>query len=220
MLQEKLAKIVEATEQGLYRQALMGFEDIFLTTPIKDTQHCMAEISGLLLHILPKSTIIERRLFINAIATSPNLPNFLIDILLKEDPMASANIIQHAPITEMTLQSMVANASEAKLRSISKRRDLTPRLVTKIMEEGNVNVLTDLARNPKAPLTRQQLGMLSDIAIHDPEMDDALSNRDDLPVEIARKLSKQMSRDKTSRMTDMVSKDITRKRPGLFLRGS
>ena len=214
-LRETLSEIVEKIGEGQFLQALTRFESLILSSPKAEMEAIQADISALLLYLMPKCTIIERRLFINRIANSANLPNFLVELLLREDPMVSANIIQHAPIPAKTLMRLLSDGNETRQRAIAQRRDLTPELVTHLVDQGNLAILATLARNPTAPLNYAQMETLSDIAVHDPEIDEALAMRADLPAEIAGKLSKRLSKRSNERVSKIVETDIARKRAPL-----
>jgi uncharacterized protein (DUF2336 family) len=205
-----LNKIVVEIENENYKATLPVFRDVFTNaTEVHSVEH-QAEITAILLYVFKKISLLDRVMFLKSIANSKHLPQDLCIALLKEAPMVSSVLLEHAQIPDNVLLGIIEEGDASRLSSIAKREKINASVSDGLTRHGNLDVLLTLASNPKARLSPEAFDVLASVAMNDPKMDKALSGRSDLPVEIARKLHRALTERNKERMSKLIATDLSR----------
>jgi uncharacterized protein (DUF2336 family) len=214
-----LKDILRAVEAERYREALDQFIVIFQHPTAKIPPQVAGDVSQLLLLVLSKMTILERAVFAKAVSRSQNLPEPIVRKLLKETPAVSSHLILLAPFTDEELIDIIDKGDLSSRVTITRRPNLTVPVTDQLVDVGELPVLVGLARNTTAKLSRKSFDAMADVAPSDADLNKALASRDDLPLDIATKLSQRTGMATTARLAQMLKDDLKPKRGPLVLRG-
>lgn len=199
-----LKDILRSVEAERYREALDQFVKIFQHPTLKIPPQLTDDISQLLLLVLSKMTILERAVFAKAVSRSQNLPSQVVRKLLKETATVSSQLILMAPFTDEELIEIIEQGDLTNRLTITQRPNLTMPVTDQLVDFGELPVLVGLARNTTAQLSRKSFDVMADAAAADADLDKALSQREDLPVEIASQLEERANRERNERRVQSV----------------
>ncbi|MEJ1160766.1 DUF2336 domain-containing protein [Prosthecomicrobium sp. N25] len=197
---------------------LRKIRDAFVTGSANISESEIERFDRLMTQVLDATPLLERVTFAKAVAKSPRLPQRLRKRLLSDNSMVAAPIIEHAHLTDDEIIRIIDINSEAVCLSIARREPLSDHITDLLIGTSHPKVLLALARNIEATLSPSGFEILSDVAVNDVEMDDALSARPDLPPEIARKLTRALEKRTRQRLTAMMERDLSRTRRPFVLR--
>jgi len=218
-MKEHLKDILRAIEGEQYRDALAIFTTIFQHPSAKIPEVLINDLTHLLVFVFSKTSILDRAVFAKSISRSQNLPAPLVERLLKETPAVSSHLVLLAPFTDDELIDMIDKGDLARKLTITQRPNLPMPVTDQLVTGGELQVLVGLAKNLTAKLSRRSFDVMASVASADPDMDKALAVRDDLPVDIASKLSRKMRAGTEARMAKLIKDDLAPKRAPLVLRG-
>lgn len=218
-IKDCLKDILRAVEGERYRDALAMFTQIFQHPTTKIPDALINDISHLLIFIFGKITILDRAVFAKSVSRSQNLPAPIINRLLKETPTVSSHLVLLAPFTDEELIDMIGKGDLARRLTITQRPNLTVPVTDHLATAGELPVLVGLAQNMSAKLSHKCFDLMASVASADAEMGKALAGREDLPVDIATKLSRKLRAGTEARMAKLLKDDLTPKRAPLVLRG-
>ncbi len=196
-----LKDILRSVEAERYRDALDQFVVIFQHPTLKIPAQLNDDISQLLLLVLSKMTILERAVFAKAVSRSQNLPSQVVRRLLKETPMVSSQLILMAPFTDDELIEIIEQGDLTNRLTITQRPNLTMPVTDQLVDFGELPVLVGLARNTTAQLSHKSFHAMVDAASIDADLDKALSQREDLPIDLASQLEERSNRERNARRT-------------------
>lgn len=130
--------------------------------------------------------------------------------------------VRHLVTAELTDDELVeiiaANEREAEEVAIAWRNPLSVGMTDFLIDRGRSRVLLTVAGNIGAKISARGFDLLSSIAAHQPEMDDALARRGDLPPEIARFLHRRIGERLRLRLDHLIARDLARGRRPFVLR--
>lgn len=194
-----LKDILRSVEAERYRDALDQFVAIFQHPTLRIPPQLNDDISQLLLLVLSKMTILERAVFAKAVSRSKNLPAQVVRKLLKETATVSSQLILLAPFTDDELIEIIEQGDLANRLTITQRPDLSMPVTDQLVDFGELPVLVGLARNTTAQLSHKSFHVMADAAVSDADLDKALSQRGDLPLDIASQLQQRANRERNER---------------------
>lgn len=200
-----LKDILRAVEAERYREALDQFVTIFQHPTLKIPPQLNDDISQLLMLVLSKMTILERAVFAKAVSRSQNLPAQVVRRLLKETAAVSSQLILMAPFTDEELIEIIDQGDLTSRVTITQRPNLTTPVTDQLVDFGELPVLVGLARNSTAQLSRKSFNVMADAAASDDDLDRALQQREDLPVEIASQLEERANIERNQRRARSIS---------------
>jgi hypothetical protein len=206
-MKQHLKDILRAIEGEQYRDALAIFTTIFQHPSAKIPEVLINDLTHLLVFVFSKTSILDRAVFAKSISRSQNLP------------AVSSHLVLLAPFTDDELIDMIDKGDLARKLTITQRPNLPMPVTDQLVTGGELQVLVGLAKNLTAKLSRRSFDVMASVASADPDMDKALAVRDDLPVDIASKLSRKMRAGTEARMAKLIKDDLAPKRAPLVLRG-
>ena len=218
-VKSSFVEILKEIEGERYREAIGIFAMVFSHPTAKVPDALIDDVSNLFMFVLGKLPILERAVCVKSIVKAHNLPKPLIDRLLREHVAVSSHVGLSAPFTDNQLVEMIDRGDVARQLQIARRVGLQEPVTDKLLGTGESSVLIELARNLTAKLTRRSFDLLTGIALADPTMDKALAQREDLPEELAAKLSKRLHTDTELRLSKIIKSDLEPKRAPFVLRG-
>lgn len=213
--------LLEAVEQASPErrgELMRRVRDAFVVNGAKLSADEIGRFDQIMTAILDATPLLDRVTFAKAVAKSPRLPERLRHRLLADNQMVAAPIIEHAFLSDEELVGFIDIESETMCLSIARRSGLSDYISDLLIGAGHHKVLIALARNIEATLSPSGFEILSDIAIKEEDMDDALSSRPDLPPEIARKLTRALEMRTRRRLTEMMERDLNKSRRTFVLR--
>lgn len=174
----------------------------------------------LVTELFKSSSLFERMAFANSVADTDTAPPAIVDRLLGDVYLVARPMIERGPLSEARILALLdADKREITHLMIAQRMNNGIPVTDRLNDEGTMKVLLTVAVNPTARLSRSSFERLGEIAIDKPEMDSALAHRADLPVDIARRLHRQVGQTSSRRIAAMMARDGTRRRSGFVLRG-
>ncbi len=151
-----------------------------------------------------------------ALARRPDLPP-QVSSLLKRRLEARHLVVAELSDDEL-VEIIAANEREAEEVAIAWRNPLSIGMTDFLIDRGRSRVLLTVAGNIGAKISTRGFDLLSAIATHQPEMDDALARRGDLPPEIARFLHRRIGERMRLRIDQLIARDLARGRRPFVLR--
>lgn len=151
-----------------------------------------------------------------ALARRPDLPP-QVSSLLKRRLEARHLVVAELSDDEL-VEIIAANEREAEEVAIAWRNPLSMGMTDFLIDRGRARVLLTVAGNIGAKISTRGFDLLSTIATHQPEMDDALARRGDLPPTIARFLHRRIGERMRLRIDQLVARDLARGRRPFVLR--
>lgn len=143
--------------------------------------------------LLDKAGLLDRFAFARDVAVLRHTPASVIARLLEDDHLVASSVIEHAPFTDVELLKLISSRDSERVHgAIARREDLSETITDVLVGKGRPEVLTALAANRGARLSRSSLEMLCDTAVRQSAMGKALAKRSDLPSHIAGMLNRRM----------------------------
>lgn len=221
MSDKEFGGLLDAAEQAAPERRgeyLRKIRDAFVVNGPKLSADEVERFDELMTRFLDATPLLDRVTFAKAVSRSARLPERLRKRLLADNSMVAAPIIENAPLSDDELVAFIDVSNENVCLSIARRADLSDYISDLLIGAGHPKVMLALARNLDAALSPSGFEILSDVAIKDEEMDQALSSRPDLPPDIARKLTKALERRTRERLTQMMERDLNKTRRTFVLR--
>ena len=151
-----------------------------------------------------------------ALARRPDLPPQVAASLKRR---IEARHLVTAELSDNELVEIIAaHEREAEEVAIAWRNPLSMGMTDFLIDRGRARVLLTVAGNIGAKISTRGFDQLSSIATHQPEMDDALARRGDLPPEIARFLHRRIGERIRLRLDQLIARDLARGRRPFVLR--
>jgi uncharacterized protein (DUF2336 family) len=192
--------------------------DSFIADGAKYSAEELRRFDDIIRHMLDSAPLLDRVTFAKVVSRSQKLPKPLRDRLLADNSMVAAPVIEHSQMSDDEVGRLIDPADEGKCLAIAKRAPVSVDITDKLIGTTFPKVMLALARNLSAEISLGGFEILSDVAIEDAEMDEALSGRPDLPPEIARKLTRVMEKRTRARISDMIERDRAKGRRPFVLR--
>jgi uncharacterized protein (DUF2336 family) len=112
-------------------------------------------------------------------------PNGLMRMLALDAPAVARPVLEQSPVlTEQDLLDVAKTRGQAHLRAMCGRSDLSERVTDAIVETADDDTLGVLARNDSAALSRASHEVLVDRAAQNPELHEAVVERESLPADL------------------------------------
>lgn len=145
----------------------------------------------LALVLLDQAGLLDRFAFARDVAALPHTPQSVIVRLLDDDHLVASSVIERAPFSDLELLKLIATRDTERVHSaIARRSDVSEMISDVLIGKGRPEVLTALAGNAGAKLSRASLEMLCDTAVRQSAMGKALARRSDLPPQVASMLNR------------------------------
>ena len=189
----------------LYRSARAENADVAEMLQIVAGEHAVArrEMSPIEAQIftklaetlLDRAGLLDRFAFARDVSGSPLTPPAVVKRLLDDDHLVASTVIQAAPFNDVQLLELITapNREPERVQTAVARRPLLSRTITGVLVgKGRPEVLTALAANPGAELSRASLEAMCDMAVRQSVMGKALARRADLPAEISGMLNRRL----------------------------
>lgn len=143
--------------------------------------------------LLDKAGLLDRFAFARDVAPLPHTPQTVIARLLDDDHLVASSVIEHAPFTDLELLKLIATRDGERVHgAIARRAQVSETISDVLIGKGRPEVLTALAGNKGAKLSRASLEMLCDTAVRQSAMGKALARRSDLPPQVASLLNRRL----------------------------
>jgi uncharacterized protein (DUF2336 family) len=214
----QLLAAAESAPDDRRSELLRKIRDAFVVSGSALTDSDLERFDAVMARLLEATPLLERVTFAKAVAKSNRLPDRLRKRLLADNSMVAAPIIEQARLSDDDLVSIIDVNSEAVCLAVAKRIPLSDYITDLLIATSHAKVLLTVARNIDATLSPSGFEILSDVAVADLDMDEALSSRPDLPPDIARKLTRALERRTRQRLTEMMERDLNRTRRPFVLR--
>lgn len=211
----------EVTEARPERRGMLlrQLSDLYLARRGNIEAEVVDEFCTLCIGLLNGASLFERMAFSNALADVGHAPARLVDHILRDVYLVARPMIERGTLKEERLMSLMdADKRELTLMMIAQRPKTSVAITDRLVAEGSMKVLLELAANPTAALSPATFDKLGNIAVDQPEMDAALARRPDLPVAIAKRLHRAVGRSSADRVASLMAKDAAKRRT-LVLRG-
>lgn len=187
----------------LYREGTSG------TKPAADVLKLLAEAHGrdtseltpaesqifskLSLILLDKVGLLDRFAFARDVAALAHTPQTVITRLLDDDHLVASSVIEHAPFSDLELLKLITTRDTERVHTaIARRAQVSETISDVLIGKGRPEVLTAIASNKGAKLSRASLEMLCDTAVRQSAMGKALARRPDLPPQVASMLNRRI----------------------------
>jgi uncharacterized protein (DUF2336 family) len=143
--------------------------------------------------LLDRAGLLDRFAFAREIAALRHTPASVVTRLLDDDHLVASCVIEHAPFSDLELLKLIgARDCERVHCAIARRPALSETITDVLIGKGRPEVLTAIAGNRGARLSRASLEMLCDTAVRQSAMGKALAKRPDLPAHISGVLNRRL----------------------------
>lgn len=174
---------------------------------------------ALALQCLETASLFERMAFADVMADIGGIPGALVLRLLSDTHLVSRPLIERAKLSDGQLLEVIGrSASKSMLLAIAARPGMGLAVTDRLVELGPLEVHLTLAANDRSPLSPATFERFSDMAEAQNNMDLALAQRSDLPIEIAKALYQRLSERSAKRLSTMLARDLGRGRKPLALK--
>lgn len=170
--------------------------------------------------LLRASSLFERMAFANVVADTDAAPPELVDRLLSDVYLVARPMIERGPLSEARILTLLdEDKREITMVMIAQRMNNGIPITDRLIDEGTMKVLVTVAGNTTSKLSWASFDKLGNMAVGTPEVDAALAHRADLPLDIARRLHRQVGQSSSRRVAALMANDAKRRRTGFVLRG-
>lgn len=171
------------------------------------------------LDCLKAASLFQRMAFADVLADVGRIPPRLLDAMLADTAMVARPLIERARLSDgHLLKVMNADRTRATQLAIAARAGLGVSVTDRLVEEGGPEVHLTLAGNDRVTLSPAAFARFSDMAASQKDMDLALAQRSDLPIDIAKSLYQRISERASQRLSGMLARDLSRGRRPLALK--
>jgi uncharacterized protein (DUF2336 family) len=212
MLQE-LVELAREPSSEMRRQVMQKVSDLFVEGAERYTDREQALFGDILCQLLDKVLIEDRIKLSNDVAHILRTPHDLALKLANDEAEVASPILQFSPVlNEGDLIQLASAKSQDHLLAISRRRFLSESITDVIIERGESNVLSSVARNSGARFSDSGYSRLAEKAGADDGLVEALSSRSDLPEAVVITIMPVLDERARRRLAMLLQRDSGRAR--------
>ena len=178
--------------------------DMFCRSGKAERERVSAVFSEVLLKVLDRLEAASRVVLAERIGAEDRVPKPLLKKLASDEELDVATpVLLNSPVlSDEDFASIVTEVSNAHMLVMCRRRPIRPVLTRVLAERGDAEVLRSLTRNHAATLGGDTFDLLVARARKDENLQEALSERPDMPVSSAERLVPFLSRELAQRIRD------------------
>jgi uncharacterized protein (DUF2336 family) len=167
------------------RELLREVTDLFFSASGPHGPEEMSLFDGVLTTLATEMEEAVRAELSGRIADSEVPPPGLARALAQDESFSvAAPVLAASPLSEADLLDVARSRGQEHLRAISGRTDLSEAVSDTVVERGDDVTLGVLLRNAEAPLSRQAAETVVDRAANNPELHQAVIDRQTLPIDL------------------------------------
>jgi uncharacterized protein (DUF2336 family) len=210
-LHVNLAQLIDLARErssARRRELLRRMTDLFVASPEAYGEREAEQFGDIVTMLAHEMEMEVRRTLAQRLAGIPNAPhNVMVDLANDEIEVAEPVLASSLALTEQDLVALARLKSQAHLRIIAGRPDVSERLGDALVQRGDDEVLASLARNEGAALSRRTLETLVVRAGGAPILHEPLIHRAGLPLDLLNamffKVSASLKREIARRMGEV-----------------
>jgi uncharacterized protein (DUF2336 family) len=168
------------------RELLREVTDLFFSASGPHGPAEMALFDGVLSKLAQDMEEEVRSELAERFSTAPAGPANLMSRLATDESIAVAApvLTRSNALTEADLLKVARTRGQEHLRALSQRADLSETVSDTVVARGDDTTLGVLLRNPEAPLSRRAAEAVVDRAVKNPELHEAVIDRQTLPMDL------------------------------------
>ena len=206
---EHLTMLAREKSSEKRRELLGRVSDIFFEGAERYTDHETFLFGDVLTSLLDDVDVASKVELSERVAEADRAPRTLARALASDDQIEVASpVLQHSTaLHEDDIIEIASRQSQNHLMAISKRTELGEKITDVIVSRGESKVLRSVAKNLGAQFSDQGFAKLADKSVGDDGLQDALSHRGDMPVEIAKRVLPVLPAEARGRLLDLLAED-------------
>jgi len=167
------------------RQLLREITDVFLVSPDAHADAELGLFDDVLSHLAGEMEEAVRAELAQRIAPEPKAPRRLVRKLAADSIVVATPILMTSKaLSETDLVELAQTRGQEHLQAISQRPEVSEAVSEVIVERGDDRTLGVLLRNDGAMLSRQAHEAAIDRAAQNPELHEAVLDRDAVPIDL------------------------------------